>query len=525
MSTAEPKVKDPFLASLADEYLRLKAEEEAKAELVSVAAAQRGGWPAYGRTVHPVTGYEAEGVPLYKCLKPGQNFGKVWCPRDENEYRAVLTDSPRYVLLRGGEGSAKSTAAVVKILERLRRGMEGIFASPDFEHFKGSAWPLFREWCPPEVVDKSDRHMLEETWEASRKFELHVRAQGGGVVALRCAGIEDPASVRGGNVHFACFDEASRHKDAKAFKFLAGRARLLGPQGEPPQVWLSTTPEMNWLYDYFGPLDEDEPDKFERFKRRSLQVVLATVHNIQNLDPEYVEERSSVLTEAETRVYMGGEWEDLTEGAPFLESMVWWDNCKENLPPVSPTDPMIVGMDAGISDDPFALVGWTRHPWREGVLCPRLMMLWPPTKGRQLDFELIQADIEALKGRYNILSMHYDPWQAHQMGTSIRSRKVFHTVEFKQGGEINVADKAFLDAIMERKVAWCPSDENSGLLYEHLKNADRKLDENRKIRICKRTHSKKIDLARAASMGRHRAGRLWKIPAPPPRSSAHSNYR
>jgi hypothetical protein len=190
-----------FVASQAEGALK---KAEAIARLDQAVVSMHKGWPAYGRTVHPVTGYVGEGVPLYR----SKRSGKVWSPRSELERRAVLNDGPRFVLLRGGEGSGKSAGAVIKTLERLRRGMDWIFASPDFEHFKTSAWPLLREWCPVEVVDKSDQFMLSETWEAARKFELHARSEEGRTVSLRCMGIDDPHSVRGGNVSGATFDEA-----------------------------------------------------------------------------------------------------------------------------------------------------------------------------------------------------------------------------------------------------------------------------------------------------------------------------
>ena len=55
------------------------------------------------------------------------------------------------------------------------------------------------------------------------------------------------------------FDEARRHKTGKALKVFDGRARIPGPDGQPPQVFLTTTPRKHWLYTYFGPLLADDP--------------------------------------------------------------------------------------------------------------------------------------------------------------------------------------------------------------------------------------------------------------------------
>jgi hypothetical protein len=498
MATTEQEVKKER-RPLSDEERRVLGRLSVRL----MASRQASGWPEY-----------ADGVPRYVNRdKEPSDPRRTFKIRNEEEARFFFGDSPRYLLARGGDGGGKSVIGSCKTLERVRKGMSGIMVSPDFEHFKKSLWQEFRRWVPEETVDKSDRHMLAATWEPTRAFDLHFRSEAGKTVTLHCGGIEDPESWRGPNVHFAYFDEASKHKTAKALKFLDGRVRLTGPQGEKDQIYLTTTPEMNWLYEYFGPLQEGEdgqPDPLSDFKGDSFTICLPTEGNSENLSPDFARKRRQTLTAAEARVYLEGQWEDISDTPRFLDSMVWWDACKEALPPLNPYEPLICGMDAGVSDDPFGLVGVSKHPYRRGVLCPRLIMLWRPTKGRQLDFDLIQGDIEALKGRYNILSIHYDPYQLHQLGTRLRNTKVFHTVEFKQGGEVNTADKGLLDLITERKVAWSAADENSALLYDHLSNADRKLDENRKIRMVKRTHSKKIDLARAFSMACHRGMNLWR---------------
>jgi hypothetical protein len=494
-----------ILDSLIDEEFDIA---ESTGEIVRVS-----GWP----------GYSSDGVPRYT----NAETGKEYKPHHDEEKRFVFTDSPRYGACLGGEGGGKSVAGIIKDLERLRRGMDGIAGSPTFEHLKISLWPEFRRWCPSECVVEAERYRLLKTWEPSRPFQLHLKNQYGGVSTCYFVGTDDPKALEGPNLTWGHLDEARKRDKPDALKVLDGRCRIPGPSGEPPQLYLTTTPEMHWLYDYFGPLKTDEPDPLEDFKRDSLVIRLLTIDNelAGNVAAGYTRQRGQSLTEAEKRVLLLAEWEDLNDGNPFLESMQWWDDCKESLPPLSPYEPLVAAMDAGISDDPFALVGVGRHHYREGVLCPRLIRLWPPEKNRKLDFDRIQSDIEELKDAHNILVIHYDPYQLHQMGTRLRRSKVVHTAEFKQGGEINAADKGLLDLITQKKVAWSPGDENSALLYQHLKNADRKLTEDKKMRLVKRTASKKIDLARALSMACHRGARLWKRQVSFPRTSAHADYR
>lgn len=51
--------------------------------------------------------------------------GHTYEPHTEDERLAVYLDKPRYVLLKGGEGSGKSVAGIIKALHKLRRGLYG----------------------------------------------------------------------------------------------------------------------------------------------------------------------------------------------------------------------------------------------------------------------------------------------------------------------------------------------------------------------------------------------------------------
>jgi hypothetical protein len=74
--------------------------------------------------------------------------GQTYRLKNPQVRQFIYDDSPRYMLLKGGEGGGKSAAGVIKDLNRLRRGCSGIMISTDLEHFKKSIWPTFREWCP-----------------------------------------------------------------------------------------------------------------------------------------------------------------------------------------------------------------------------------------------------------------------------------------------------------------------------------------------------------------------------------------
>ena len=465
---------------------------------------------------------------------------KPYQPHHDAEAAYVFRDTPQNLLAKGGEGSGKSVAGIIKDLHRLRRGMSGIMVSPDFEHFKKSLWQEFRRWVPLEAVVEKDRYRLAPEWEASKQFELHFYSEpilrpGDTtptvfISTLYCGGIEDPSGWEGPNVNFAHFDEARRHKNAAALKVLSGRVRIPGPRGEPPQLWLTTTPRKHWLFDYFGGIDCECPacgaefkgdnaieggafdyvcpacgqrtltteDERVSFKQNSYTVTLKTQDNetAGNVSAGYSQQRGQSLTEAEKRVLLEGGWEDIETTDRFLPSLTWWDACKDNVPPLDRNTPLVFAADAGVSNDCFALVGVSRDPARpKDAVMVRYVRVWQP-RGVPLDFDVIENEIRetVLGGQFNVKEMAYDQYQLHQMMTRL-GKKVWTRV-FSQGADRQVADKQLLDLITARKVLHDGNKE----LRAHIDNADRKSDGTGKLRIVKRSETQKVDLAVALSM-------------------------
>lgn len=418
--------------------------------------------------------------------------GKLYRPHNAEEAEFVYTDGPRYFLCKGGEGSGKSTAGIIKVLERLRRGMSGIMGSSDLQHFKISLWKEFRRWCPREVVIASQRYRLNPEWEPSEKFTLNF-VNG---TELICGGFNETqlGNWEGPNVNFVYFDEAWKHETGKALKLFAGRIRIPGPKGEPPQMWLTSIPWMHWLYEYFGPV-KDQDEQVARFKQSARTITLATGENAENLDPNYIEERTSVLTEAEIRVRMNAEWEAIDDSTRFLPSIHLWDACIDtSLPPLDTRTPLVLAVDAGVSNDNFALIGVSRHPERPQDVALRLSRVWEP-KGKQLDFTEIEREITEICKAFHIVCVVYDKYQLHQMMGNLAN--LVWTDEFSQQAARLVADKQLLDLISQAHL-W--HDGTHDMVRKHLDNANRKLTDNDKLRLVKRTDQGKIDLAVALSM-------------------------
>ncbi len=425
--------------------------------------------------------------------------GKFYRPHSPDEAQFVFGDTPRYFLAKGGEGSGKSVAGIIKGLERIRRGMNGIAVSPDLQHFKKSLWLELRRWIPWHCVVPSHRRMRDVAWEPTHTFLLAF--QNG--ATMLCGGIESPEAWEGPNVHWGHFDEGRRHKTPAALKVLAGRVRLSGPHGEPPQLWLTTTPKKHWLFDYFG--DWNKPDQIDpnaEFKRRARTITLRTADNAANLSAGYVDDRASVLSEAERRVLLEADWEDVADTDKFLFSMLLWDACYEPLPPLTRYEPCVMAVDAGIASDCFAWTLVSRHPERDDHTVERDTKIYEP-HGNKLDFDVIEADIRAMCERYNVVELTYDPYQLHQMMTGLQNDGVVTTRPFNQGPERAIADKQLHDNILYRRL----THSGNAVLRQHLDNADKKTDAG-KLRLVKRVSSLKIDAAVALSMGNYRCMRL-----------------
>lgn len=450
------------------------------------------------------------GVAMSRWTRDGGEYvnserGRRYTPHHQAEVEFVTNDEPRWWLAKGGEGGGKSVAGIIKGLERLRRGMSGAMGSPDFEHFKKSLWPEFRRWCPWESVVESQRYRQSPSWEPSRPFTLTFRTPEGRTVQVMCGGFDDPLSWEGPNLHWFHFDEGRRHKTPHMLKVADGRIRLVGPRGEPPQGWITTTPAKHWLYEYFGPWEKEGDDPHAQFKLRARVVDLLTIDNERagNLEAGYTNARGSTLTEAERRVLLEAAWEDIDRADPFIPHMSLWDACYD--PSIGPLDrrtPVVMALDAGVTSDCFACVMVGKHPTDRNRYAERYVRIWEPTNNQALDYGPIEAALLQLMRDHNIIHIAYDQYQLHQMAGNLRAAGAW-VEQFSQGQDRLVADKALLDVIVSRSFAH----RGDAVLTRHIKNAGRELHDQR-LRIVKITSGQKIDAAVALSMALHRAQSL-----------------
>lgn len=409
--------------------------------------------------------------------------------------------------------SGKSVAGIVKTLNRLKRGMNGIMVSPNLPHFNRSLWPEFRRWCPWELVVPEHRHRGRESWEAHKPFTLVIKNMYGTYSSLICGGIERPITFEGPNVHFAYVDEMRQIESPEVIKVLTGRIRLPGPKEEPPQLYITTTPRMHFMYDYFGPLQKR--DDFAAFKKESKVYTLRIEDNIKagNVDADYVKTRSSSLTEKERLVRVEAEWADEEDDTKFIENILLWDTLRQDFDFIKPksqggyADALVLGVDGSVSRDTFAIVGVTRHPDNIENVLVRLCKVWEPGSSGKIDFQGTPDNpgpelyIKTLTQNYNVVVIVYDEYQLHDMMSRFVKDGIAWCEAFSQVKGRTVADQQLYDLILQKRIYHTGQEE----LRSHIKNAGALIDvDSRKRRMIKMNQSKKIDAAVALSMAAYK---------------------
>ncbi len=212
---------------------------------------------------------------------------------------------------------------------------------------------------------------------------------------------------------------------------------------------------------------------------------------------EYYQEQAAILTPSEFARVHRNQW--VTSENVFVPGE-WWEACRGDAPAFMPTTPVVVGMDAGVTNDCFALVGVSRMGDQVYV---RFVRIWKPPKGGAIDFAEPERALRELKAQYNIVQVAYDPYQLHDLATRLRREGVAWFREFSQGQDRLIADKNLYDAIRDRRITHDGNPE----LTDHIRNANAKT-EGDKLRIVKRSDAGKIDAAVALSMAHAESRRL-----------------
>ena len=224
--------------------------------------------------------------------------------------------------------------------------------------------------------------------------------------------------------------------------------------------------------------------------------------------------------------------------------IAWWDalyeeELKNN--PILPGDPtpLVLGLDAAVTGDCFALIAVSRHPdparW-ETTIAVRGVNIWRPRDfpGGRIDFDYIERFLRVVcKGGcqgfvdahgllqqhphsalqpeicdacanerfvlpFNITCVCYDPAEMEQMSQRLQRDRVVWMYAFDQGNPRLESDKGLYDLIVWRRLGHGGSPQ----LREHIDNAKSKVpkDDDKKLRLIKKSPARKIDGAVALAM-------------------------
>lgn len=180
----------------------------------------------------------------------------------------------------------------------------------------------------------------------------------------------------------------------------------------------------------------------------------------------------------------------------------WWDAAIAPADPLPPDDktPLVLALDAGVTGDCFGLIGLTRDPEQTDPpgLIVRMVHKWVPPPGGALDFDGPERMVRDLCARYNVIEVAYDPYQLHHFATRLMNEGVAWFRSYGQGEERMRGDQGLYELIAHRRIK---HDGNLDL-REHLTNANARQSskEDTKLRIVKKSDSRKIDLAVCLSM-------------------------
>lgn len=259
----------------------------------------------------------------------------------------------RFRCLFGGRGSGKTTAGAQETLNRIRQGQSGAILNPDFENFKSSTWPEFREWIPWDHVIEHDKYMGVYGWEPRQPFTLHFD----NASIARCKGLRDPEQARGPNLEFLWYDEGSRDKTGKGWQLAIASVRI----GSDPGAWVTATPKgtRHWTAKWF--IYQELPEQAQAvlrelgFTGNLYDYCTASIHdNLKNLDPLFY---ASMLTAYQGRFAqqeLDGQIVDISEGLVYDNFSI--DNISVDAEYRVSRGPVELACDDGFSTSPRAFL-------------------------------------------------------------------------------------------------------------------------------------------------------------------------
>lgn len=222
--------------------------------------------------------------------------------------------------------------------------------------------------------------------------------------------------------------------------------------------------------------------------------------------PEYYASEAAIMTEGSFLRIHRNQWAD--DGLSFVP-VEWWDSCQGALPELGQYQQVVIGMDAAVSGDCFAMVAVSRDK-HERHLHLRALHVWYPPKGGKITFSnpnnpddptTPEGVLRDWARRWRVAEVAYDEYQLHDFCTRLQAQGAAYFRPFPQGSDRLMADKQLYDIIREGRITHGGYPEMS----DHIRGAAAKSADESRLRIVKATDTSKIDLVVALSMAADRA--------------------
>lgn len=218
----------------------------------------------------------------------------------------------------------------------------------------------------------------------------------------------------------------------------------------------------------------------------------------------YAEQEATLLPNEFLRIHRN-QW---VSGTDTFVPPEWWHSCRGNVPELKEKETIVLAMDAGVSDDSFALCGVRK--WGADGVDVVYSRRWLPPQGGKISFtnpdnpndrDTPEGEIRYLCEAYNVVMVAYDPYQLEDMANRLGREGVAWFFAFGQGAQRLTADSNLRTLIREKRLRHNGDPD----LTEHVLNAGAKTDsEDSKIRIVKRATHLKVDLCVSLSMSAER---------------------
>lgn len=315
----------------------------------------------------------------------------------------------------------------------------------------------------------------------------------------------DPSGEAGGNDDMIVYSELWGWK-SKAHQRMWSEMTLSPNKWGNSQRWIDTyagivgeSPILEQLYEVGVKQGRKVWDDLEVYANEAAKMltVWVTKPMFSWQSPEYYAEQAATLTPSEFDRMHRNQWAASSEA--FIPAE-WWDSCYRPLEPMRDKHSVVLGIDAAVTNDCFAVVA-VSTVMRESVRHAqvRYCKVWTPPDGGQIQFAEIKEELKRLNSLYNIVCIAYDPMQMADMAQSLATLAWWY--KFDQGKPRAIADKRLYDMIRDRHI----EHEGEPVLKQHILNAVRHAADDNKLRIDKRESTKKIDSVIALSMATDRA--------------------